>query len=100
VKSGFARGANQPNLDRPKEELEEFPLESLKMVGYWYQKGLASAIIRSPDGKVHRVKTGNYVGLNFGQISSVTDVEVKVKEMVQDGAGDWSERESSLQLVE
>jgi type IV pilus assembly protein PilP len=100
VKSGFTRGANQPNLDRPKEELEEFPLESLKMVGYWYQKGLASAIIRSPDGKVHRVKTGNYVGLNFGQISSVTDVEVKVKEMVQDGAGDWSERESSLQLVE
>ena len=42
----------------------------------------------------------NYVGLNFGQIISITESEVKIKEMVQDGAGDWTERESSLQLVE
>jgi type IV pilus assembly protein PilP len=99
-KSASMSGANQPNLDRPKEELEEFSLESLKMVGYWFQKGVAHAVIRSPDGKIHRVKAGNYLGLNFGQIDSVTDTETKIKEMVQDGSGDWSERESSLQLVE
>lgn len=93
-------GLNQPDFNRPKQELEEFPLEGLKMVGYLQRGGIGFAVMRSPDGKLHRVKAGNYMGLNFGQITSVTDTEVKVKEMVQDGAGDWSERESSLQLVE
>jgi type IV pilus assembly protein PilP len=61
---------------------------------------VGNAIIRSSDGKLHRVKVGNYVGMNFGQITSITDTEVRIKEMVQDGAGDWLERESSLHLVE
>lgn len=93
-------GLNQPDLARPKQELEEFPLESMKMVGYLRKGNVGNAIIRSSEGKLHRVKVGNYVGLNFGQIISVTDTEVRIKEMVQDGAGDWLERESSLQLVE
>jgi type IV pilus assembly protein PilP len=93
-------GMNQPNLNRPKEELEDFPLESLKMVGYLYQKKVGHAVIRSSDEKIHRVKVGNYIGLNFGQVTSVTETEVKIKEMVQDSVGDWSERESSLQLAE
>ena len=97
--SGHA-GLNQPNLERPKEELEEFPLESLRMVGYLQQSNIGYAVVRSSDSKLHRVKVGNYVGLNFGQIVSVSDTEIKIKEMVQDSAGDWSERESSLQLVE
>lgn len=93
-------GQNQPNLNRPKEELEDYPLESLKMVGYLYQKKVGYAVIRSSEGKLYTVKAGNYLGLNFGQIISVTETEVKIKEMVQDSTGDWSERESSLQLVE
>ena len=93
-------GSNQPNLNRPKEELEDFPLESLKMVGYLSQRGIGQAVIRSAEGKVYRVKAGNYIGLNFGQVVSVTETEVKIKEMVQDSVGDWSERESSLQLAE
>ena len=93
-------GQNQPNLDRPKEELEDFPLESLKMVGYLFQKNVGHAVIRSSEGKIYQVKAGNYIGQNFGQITSVSETEVKIKEMVQDSAGDWSERESTLQLVE
>ncbi len=93
-------GQNQPNFDRPKEELEDFPLESLKMVGYLSQKNVNYAVIRSGEGKVYRVKPGNYIGQNFGQITSITETEVKIKEMVQDSAGDWSERESTLQLAE
>jgi type IV pilus assembly protein PilP len=93
-------GLNQPNLNRPKEELEDFPLESLKMVGYLSQRGIGQAVIRSSEGKVYRVKAGNYIGLNFGQVVSVTETEIKIKEMVQDSVGDWSERESSLQLAE
>lgn len=100
LKNAGHAGLNQPNLERPKEELEEFPLESLKMVGFLQQANVEYAIVKSSDGKLHRVKVGNYVGMNFGQITAVTDTEMKIKEMVQDGAGDWSERESSLQLVE
>jgi len=100
TRSANRSGQNQPDLDRPKEELEDYPLESLKMVGYLYQNKVGHAVIRSAEGKIYSVKAGNYIGLNFGQIISVTENEVKIKEMVQDSAGDWSERESSLQLVE
>jgi type IV pilus assembly protein PilP len=93
-------GVNQPDLNRHREALEEFPLDGLKMVGFLYQGKEGYAIIRSPDSKLHRVKVGNYMGQNFGQISSITETEVTLKEMIQDSAGDWSERESSLQLVE
>ena len=93
-------GLNQPDLNRPKEELEEFPLDGLKMIGYLQRANVAYAVIRSPDGKVHRVKAGNYMGLNFGQITAVTETEGRLKEMVQDSAGDWSDRESSLQLAQ
>ncbi len=93
-------GQNQPDLDRPKEELEDYPLETLKMVGYLYQHKVGHAVIRSSEGKLYTVKAGNYMGTNFGQITLVKETEVKIKEMVQDSAGDWSERESSLQLVE
>jgi type IV pilus assembly protein PilP len=97
---GGRAGINQPDLNRPKEALEEFPLEGLKMVGYLSQNKVGYAVIRAPDGKLHRVKAGNYVGMNFGLIKEVTDAEVQIKEMVQDSAGDWSERMSSLQLLE
>jgi type IV pilus assembly protein PilP len=93
-------GQNQPNLNRPKEELEDFPLESLKMVGYLFQRNVGHAVIRSAEGKVYLVKAGNYIGMNFGQVISVTETEAKIKEMVQDSNGDWTERESSLLLAE
>ncbi|MDD5471401.1 MAG: pilus assembly protein PilP [Sideroxydans sp.] len=93
-------GLNQPDFERPKEELEDYPLESLKIVGYLFQKGVGHAVLRSSEGKIYQVKVGNYIGLNFGQITSISETELKVKEMVQDSAGDWTERESSLQLIE
>ncbi|MBI5438171.1 MAG: pilus assembly protein PilP [Nitrosomonadales bacterium] len=100
LSSDSRAGINQPDLDRPKEALEEFPLENIRMVGYLYQKKVGYAVVRAPDGKLHRVKTGNYIGMNFGLIKEVTDTEVIIKEMVQDSTGDWSERMSSLKLVE
>jgi type IV pilus assembly protein PilP len=100
VKNTGGSGLNQPDFARAKQELEEFPLESLKMVGYLKKGNTGNAIIRSTDGKLHRVKAGNYMGMNFGQITSITETEVKIKEMVQDSGGDWLERENSLQLVE
>jgi type IV pilus assembly protein PilP len=98
--TGGPVGANQPDLERPKQALEEFPLESLKMVGYLAQNRVGFAVIRAPDNKLYRVKAGNYVGLNFGLIKEVAGTEVTIKEMVQDSSGDWTERISTLQLIE
>lgn len=100
LRSGGRPGMNQPDFDRPKEALEEFPLEGIKMVGYLYQNKVGYAVVRAPDGKLHRVKAGNHIGMSFGLIKEVTDTEVIIKEMVQDSTGDWSERESSLKLIE
>lgn len=100
LRAGGRPGANQPDMDRHKEALEEFPLEALSMTGYLYQNKVAHALIRTPDGKIHRVKAGNYIGMNFGLIKEVTDTEVIVKEVAQDSAGDWSDRMNSLKLIE
>ncbi len=97
---GGKTGINQPDLDRPKEALEEFPLETLKMVGYLQQRNIGYAVVRAPDNKLYRVTAGNYLGLDFGKILEVSGNEVKIKEMVQDSSGDWTERMSALQLVE
>ena len=100
AKSGDLPGLNQPDMKRRREALEELPLESLKMVGFLYKDKVGHAIVRSSDGKLHRVKAGNYLGSNFGQIISVTETEIKIKEIVQDSAGDWTERIGSLPLME
>lgn len=94
------RGQNEPDMDRPREALEEFPLESLKMVGYVFKNKVAHAVIRAPDNKLYQVKVGNYLGMNFGVIKNVTDTQIVIREVVQDSTGDWAERTSNLQLVE
>ena len=100
VNASGKRGENEPDMNRPKEALEEFPLESLKMVGYVYKGKTAYAVVRGPDKKLYNVKVGNYIGMNFGLIKKITDTEIEIKEEVQDSTGDWSERISSLQLLE
>jgi type IV pilus assembly protein PilP len=82
------------------EDLEGYPLESLKMIGYLKINGTANAMIASPDGKVHHVHAGNYMGQNFGLIESINESEVRLKEKVLDSNGAWSDRNSSLQLQE
>ena len=92
-------GANAPNTARPKEPLEAYPLESLKMVGTLMQKDVTYALVRA-DASVYRVKKGNYLGQNFGVIIDITDNQINLKELVQDAAGDWTERKISLQILE
>jgi len=93
-------GGLQPDLNRPKGPLEAYPLENLNMVGMLQQNKDTYAIIKTPDNTLYRVKVGNYIGQNFGLITKVTESEVNIKEIVQDSTGDWTERESSLQLQE
>ena len=98
-KSAAKGGGLKPDFDRPKEVLESFPLENLKMVGMMKQKALFFGIIKA-DTNLHRVKIGNYMGQSFGIITSITETEIILKELVQDGGGDWVERVSTLQLQE
>ena len=88
-----------PDMNRRKEPLEAFPLEQLKMVGTLSQAGATYALVRA-EKTLYRVKKGNYLGQNFGLITEITDTEVKLKEIVQDTAGDWTERQSVLPLLE
>ena len=90
-------GGLQPDLDRPREPLEAYPLESLKYVGVMTRKGTSFAIVLV-DGALYQVRAGNYMGQNFGVITQISESELKLKELVQDPAGDWTERESVLML--
>ena len=90
-------GGLQPDLDRPREPLEAYPLESLKYVGVMTRKGTSFAIVLV-DGALYQVRAGNYMGQNFGVITRINEDQVVLKELVQDAAGDWVERESTLQL--
>ena len=92
-------GGIKPDVNRPKEPLEAFPLETLRMVGTLSQDKDTFGLVRAGPN-LFRVKKGNYMGLNFGVITSIDENEIKLKELVQDGGGDWVERVSSLQLVE
>jgi type IV pilus assembly protein PilP len=94
-----AAGGLAPDLNRRKEPLEAFPLEQLKMVGTLSQGPDTFAIVRA-EKTLYRVKKGNYMGQNFGLITDVTEGEIKLKEIVQDSAGDWAERQSVLPLLE
>jgi len=98
--SSAGGGGTQPDLNRPKEPLEAFSLETLKMVGMLSKRGVVHAVIKTPDNAIYHVRKGNYVGQNFGLITQISNSEVTLREIVQDSAGDWSERTSTLLLQE
>ena len=97
---GTAAGGIAPDLQRRREPLEAYPLESLRMVGTLEQGKQMFALMRAPDNTLFRVKTGNYLGQNFGRIVSISEANVKLKEIVQDSAGNWEEKEQVLLLQE
>ena len=89
-----------PDLNRRKEALEAYPLESLSMVGTLQKDKTMYALVRTPDRDLYQVRTGNHMGQNFGVVIGIADGEVRLKELVQDSAGDWTERSSALQLIQ
>jgi type IV pilus assembly protein PilP len=88
-----------PELARRKEPLESFPLDAMKMVGSLMKEGLPVALLRV-DNLLYQVKPGNYLGQNYGKIMKVGETEVVLREIVQDAAGEWTERTATLQLQE
>jgi type IV pilus assembly protein PilP len=96
---GGGGGGLKPDLNRPKEPLEAFPLESLRMVGSLEQGRQTFGLIKA-DAGLYRVRVGNYMGQNFGVITKISESEITLRELIQDAGGDWAERESSLLLQE
>lgn len=97
--------ARQPNsavsaeLNRRKEPLEAFPLDSMTMVGSVNRKGVQYALLKV-DNLLYQVKVGEYLGQNYGKILKINETEITLREIVQDAAGEWIERPTTLQLQE
>jgi type IV pilus assembly protein PilP len=97
--------ARQPNsavaaeLNRRKEPLEAYPLDSMSMVGSVQKQGRPYALLRV-DNLLYQVKAGDYLGQNYGKILKITETEISLREIVQDAAGEWIERPTTLQLQE
>lgn len=91
----------EPNLDRPKEVLENFDLKQLDMVGTLKgATGSLFALVQDGVGGIHRVRTGNYMGQNYGRVVGVNESRIELIEIVPNGRGGWVERPRSLTLDE
>ena len=92
-------GVKPPERDT-REPLEEYPLDTLRMVGTLEQTATMWALIKDGEGSIHRVKTGNYMGKNFGKILAITEHQVDILEIVPNGVGAFIERPATIALSE
>ncbi|SEO48335.1 type IV pilus assembly protein PilP [Duganella sp. CF517] len=94
-----AGGGLRPDVERRKELLESYPLDTVKMVGTIEKNGVIHAVLQI-DRSVHQVVKGQHIGQNYGRITGITEDAVSIREIVQDATGDWVERTSKLELQE
>jgi type IV pilus assembly protein PilP len=97
VQGGDASGP-RPDLQRPREYLERFELDTLLMVGTFAKESSEWALVQDPDGVVHRVAIGNYLGKNHGKVTEISADEVTLSEFITDGVGGWLVRDASIAL--
>lgn len=98
--TGLSKELEQEIKNRNREELEQFELDSLRMVGTIQSVGDNWGIIADPAGVVHRVKVGNYMGRNIGKIVNIFEDKIELREIVQNTQGRWEERPAAVALVE
>lgn len=91
-------GGLQPDPNRKREFLEDFPLDSLRMVGTLNMRGQLVGLVQDPDGLIHQVRPGEYAGQNHGRIVALDDSEIKIVEIISDGLGGWIERPAAIAL--
>jgi type IV pilus assembly protein PilP len=89
----------RPDSNRRREALENFELAELQFVGTLEQENIW-ALVRAPDGVIHRVQTGNYMGRNHGKITTISEAQMKLKEIVPNGRGGFIDRDTSVSAVE
>jgi type IV pilus assembly protein PilP len=88
----------RPDRDRSREFLEQFPLDTLSMVGTLQMGDRTYGLVQTQDGLIHRVVPGNYLGQNDGRIVAITDSEIQLVEIISDGIGGYLEREAAVSL--
>ncbi len=88
----------RPDQARPREFLEQFPLDTLKMVGTINLAGTHYALVKTADGLLHRVRVGNHMGQSEGRVVEVSDSEIKLIEIISDGLGGYIERPAAVAL--
>jgi type IV pilus assembly protein PilP len=88
----------RPDAHRNREFLEQYSLDTMKMVGSMQQSGQLFGLVQTKDGLVHRVIVGNYIGTNDGKITGITPSKIDVREIVPDGLGGYIERPTGLAL--
>lgn len=98
--TGENSGGPQPDMNRRKEPLEDYPLDSLKMVGTLSRGTQSWAVIQAPDGAVYRSKVGDRMGQNFGMVTKITEERINLVELIRNPLGDWIEREANIAIVE
>jgi type IV pilus assembly protein PilP len=98
--SAMAPNAIRPDLNRPREFLEQFSLDTLRMVGTLRLKGRTYGLIQTQDGLVHRVLPGNRLGQSDGRITAIDEGKISLTEIVTDGMGGFIERPAALALSE
>ena len=89
----------EPELNRRKQPLEAYPLDTMSMVGSLNKQGQLVALVKV-DNLLYQVRAGSYLGQNYGKVTRITETEVTLREIVQDAAGEWIERPAALQLLE
>jgi type IV pilus assembly protein PilP len=90
----------RPDFERSKEYLERYELDTLSMVGTFSKEESEWSLVRDPEGVIHRVPVGDYIGKNHGRVVSISDAQVSLSELISDGAGGWLVREASIALGE
>ena len=94
-------GGIRPDEFRPREELEAYSLDTLRMVGTWTgSHGVKWGLVKNKDGVVYRVLPGNYMGRNDGRITSVHEDRIELVEIVPDRVGGYIEQPTQLALGE
>ena len=93
-----ANNGPHPDQDRVREPLESFPLDGLKMSGTLGMAKGMEGLVRDPDGVVHRVHVGNYLGQNYGRITSINEDHIELVELVPNDSGGWMERQATIAL--
>jgi type IV pilus assembly protein PilP len=89
-----------PDPNRPREFLEQFPLDTLAMVGTLADRRASFGLVQTADGLVHRVAVGNHLGQNYGRVVAITDSEIQLVEIIPDGLGGFLERPAAIGLAD
>ena len=96
----MANSGTRPDRERSREFLEQFPLDTLRMVGTLTQGETGYGLVQTSDGIIHRVVPGQYMGQNDGRITTINESEIELIEIISDGIGGYVERDAAVGLAD